>query len=670
MNDTTKKDFESRIHANPKDDDLRLVFADYLEEQGDVDRASVIRLQCEAAKLASWERRYQEATHHANALIQLRGHRWRQAELPLLDGVEWTTFERGFVSTARVKDVATLYKHDEAIGLAKTVWCVELPALDEATTPRPEGSLKWLTTLRVTNDGNDWSSNETSSLLSVPRTIELKQLWDGQDLGWFSDWLSREVSQSSESRLSSLEIQGHHTVGLTFVRELIESLEELAARDRAMPLRSLRLGTAFIDYDSGYFEDPTFGQVGAELIAGASSIRDLEAIDVSRQRIGEEGLAVVSRSLPKLRDLVAKSVGVKDLSFLHKERSGASFDRVALSGNAIGDDGAHVLATTSRMSELAVCELDTCEIGSAGVLSITNSPFWDTLRHLELGRNPLDVAGLEALSAARPPPLLHTLGLADIDLDVDKATRMHEALAAMTWLGGLFSLDLSRNTLRTLEPLRPWFADAKLRKLSLSRAALDGAACEQLAELMPRLWYLDLSFNPIGGDGLALLTKNDAPELGVLDLRSCDLTGRALEPLLEKKRLPRLHELRLAGNALHASAVSALMSSPLLDHLRVLDLSKASLDEDAAAVIARSPRLANLARLNLRGNDFKESGLLALAHSKYIKSVGKILLSGDQWRFPQATRDTLVKAFGPSWWWSREEYAEETNAEPAEEDDD
>jgi uncharacterized protein (TIGR02996 family) len=43
--------FLQAICAKPEDDTPRLVYADWLEEQGDTDRAEFIRVQCELEKV-------------------------------------------------------------------------------------------------------------------------------------------------------------------------------------------------------------------------------------------------------------------------------------------------------------------------------------------------------------------------------------------------------------------------------------------------------------------------------------------------------------------------------------------------------------------------------------------------------------------------------------------
>ncbi|HJZ60212.1 MAG TPA: TIGR02996 domain-containing protein [Gemmataceae bacterium] len=80
--------FLAAICATPDDDTARLVYADWLDEHGDPDRAEFIRLQ-----IAEPERQ----TDRMTALWRENGADWL-SELPRLRGVEWWgLFRRGFV---------------------------------------------------------------------------------------------------------------------------------------------------------------------------------------------------------------------------------------------------------------------------------------------------------------------------------------------------------------------------------------------------------------------------------------------------------------------------------------------------------------------------------------------------------------------------------------------
>ncbi|HYT94537.1 MAG TPA: TIGR02996 domain-containing protein [Gemmataceae bacterium] len=94
------------VVENPADDAVRLVYADWLEEHGDVDRAEFIRVQVQRASLPSDAPQQAELRTRSLALTLRCGSRWR-GQLPMLPGISWHRFWRGFLSGATV----TRWKH-------------------------------------------------------------------------------------------------------------------------------------------------------------------------------------------------------------------------------------------------------------------------------------------------------------------------------------------------------------------------------------------------------------------------------------------------------------------------------------------------------------------------------------------------------------------------------
>src|SRR5262245_24225920 len=96
------------VCENPDDDLPRLVFADWLDENGDEAArawAEFIRLQCRAARLPEDSSARQ---HHESraALLRKHGPDWR-GDLPTSPGHRWgETFIRGFASELIVWDAS------------------------------------------------------------------------------------------------------------------------------------------------------------------------------------------------------------------------------------------------------------------------------------------------------------------------------------------------------------------------------------------------------------------------------------------------------------------------------------------------------------------------------------------------------------------------------------
>jgi uncharacterized protein (TIGR02996 family) len=100
--------FLRAICENPEDDTARLVYADWLDESGDGDRAEFIRLQ---VAQADKPRLYDADYFRAEALFKKNAKTWR-TELPNLTGIKWEyTFRRGFCCSVRAAASKCLLKH-------------------------------------------------------------------------------------------------------------------------------------------------------------------------------------------------------------------------------------------------------------------------------------------------------------------------------------------------------------------------------------------------------------------------------------------------------------------------------------------------------------------------------------------------------------------------------
>jgi uncharacterized protein (TIGR02996 family) len=98
---TDREALLAAIHAEPDDDTPRLVYADWLQENGQPERADFIRLQIEAVRAEPFGPQGRRAAERARDLLEAHRHAWTRH---LHDGfVEWPRFERGFVTQLSIE---------------------------------------------------------------------------------------------------------------------------------------------------------------------------------------------------------------------------------------------------------------------------------------------------------------------------------------------------------------------------------------------------------------------------------------------------------------------------------------------------------------------------------------------------------------------------------------
>jgi uncharacterized protein (TIGR02996 family) len=92
--------FLHSILSNPEDDTPRLVYADWLEEHGQPDRAEFIRVQCEWARMAVYNDHRRQLLTRQNELLATRGPTWLTLDWPIASNptIHAMTFDRGFVA--------------------------------------------------------------------------------------------------------------------------------------------------------------------------------------------------------------------------------------------------------------------------------------------------------------------------------------------------------------------------------------------------------------------------------------------------------------------------------------------------------------------------------------------------------------------------------------------
>jgi len=577
------------VHAST-DDHARLVFADFLEDEGDHDRALLIRRQCELAALPAWDRRATEARWEVERLLAEHGDAWRAA-LPELAGVTWLEFERGFITTAQVETPAALYEHAEAIRIANpAITTIAIAKFAEVEAPAPPGNLSWLRRIRL-DGSSDLEARPQETLLDQVEELELRDIE-----GWAAQYLF--VPHRDVVPLRRLVVRDEHALGGPIATWL-------ATTPRAKHLRELRIGTSWIDHDTGYYSDPTLRFAGATALASCG-LAELELLEVGRQRVSSPGLAAILSTAPEVRELDASACELTTFDAL--ALPGAALVRLDLSLNAIRDDGMPAILASPRVTALESLRLDTCELGAGAIVALIESPCWQTLRVLDLSRNPLGVAGAAALAASARPAQLHTLKVANCDLD-DGAAHL---LGAIEWLDQLVVVDLAANTVAT----ELVAALAGVRALDLAGTVLVGERERRFAGIWQRAVELDLAGLSLGG-----ILADAAPALQRLSLAGCSVAVPQIEQLLSPS-FPVLQRLNLAG----------------------CDLQH----DELIALLAQQPR-TSVRELDLRRMAWTPDQLLQLARAKppWIS----LKLNGEPWNYPDELGEELERLLGDNWQW-------------------
>ena len=111
--------FLRTICENPEDDATRLVYADWLQENGDEDRAEFIRLQIAYQNQPA---EFDPTYARMDELRKRHGQRWRD-ELPIIRGVTYGQFHRGFIDRVTFQDFDSFAARGDEL-----LW--QLPASD------------------------------------------------------------------------------------------------------------------------------------------------------------------------------------------------------------------------------------------------------------------------------------------------------------------------------------------------------------------------------------------------------------------------------------------------------------------------------------------------------------------------------------------------------------
>ncbi len=430
-------DFVAGIRSAPEDDAARLVIADWYEEQGDLDRATLIRLQLERAALPRWHARRVHLELEERALLEVHAERWRQS-LPIFEGVTWGSYERGFVRRVGFETVAKFAEHGAELMRASPFSGVVLrwPRLEDRPALEPMEGLRSLTLIGTVMQVGDMEWLAQCPLLSTIDTLTIA------GSGMSAESLAPLLGSPHLERLRALRLPGHNFASDGLRSLMKASLPALVELDLSVSTQD--------ELGSGGRYEPTFDADAMAQFAKWPVLGQLESLHLTGHQIGHDGLlALVGSPLAAgLRTLGIKSISDYDmdtgdrpdvLAALASVHPKMRLEELDIGENEFGPTHASVLAQSAALQELKVLKMDILH-AQGGLQSMVDAPWFDSLRILHAD-DPGDPGLLEAIMR-RGAKHLHTIRMVT-HYGWGQMDTVGQALAGASELPSVLVLDVS-----------------------------------------------------------------------------------------------------------------------------------------------------------------------------------------------------------------------------------
>jgi uncharacterized protein (TIGR02996 family) len=610
----TEEEFLAAIEANHDDDAPRLAHADWLENNGDPERAEFIRLQVADAR-RPWGADRQERRDRIKALLEAHRSRWL-GRRPKAGALSWN-FVRGypeeleyrtfnaFSSTWRralsfpVRWVRFYQQFDldrlpEEPGLAQVrrLYLSHRERVHDDTLrailESPHlGPLEGLHVYDGRLTGASMALVASSPKLAGLRELILWNSW-GSDYEATPDDIGGLLASSNVAALRVLTLDSWSIAG--------EGCRLLWAA-RLPQLRSLRLwGSAF-------------GGGGLVWLGDGGRMPALEHLDLGSNDLLDDDVEALARATAwthlRVLDLYGNLIGERGTRALAAAPQFRRLERLVLERNTVGDGGAEALASSQNLAALESLDLEGCLIGDAGMTALGRSTSLPALTELVT----TDVAAFPALADSvsarfrerRPPLAIVTAAPAHVapvatagDADEDGLVRalLADPRDPLARSGYADWLEEHGKPLHAeLVRLRPDWSPRIKDILNTLRSAI--AAVFGKLEPLPVAGEDGLVVVPMKlGDFLKKGFQSRAAEAA----RSCGVVG-----------------VEITGGTKDWSKLDGL---PALGHLRVLRLGRSTIRADGAEALARCRSLGAVSSLSVRGARLGGEGVAALCRSE------------------------------------------------------
>jgi uncharacterized protein (TIGR02996 family) len=328
--------FLQAIREAPEDDTPRLVYADWLDEHDQPERAEFIRAQIHMTRLSPHSRRRTPLLRRVRELLAAHGEVWLQS-LP-----KWARrhcgFHRGFVMHITCTALQFI-KHGEALMRAAPVRSLQIHRGEGRIIALAESPpLAGLTALNLRY--NSAGDADAEALAASPHLRHLTTLRLGGNNIRAAG--ARALAASPYlSNLSCFELSGTPVLAELAAAPWLARLIELDLAGTA-PIRALLASSHLprpkvLSLRANYLQDE-----GAELLAASPLLEQVVSLDLTANYIEQRGIQALAAS-----------------PYLTHVR------KLNLYGNRFGDAGAYALLASPHLGQLRQLNVRGCNIVSA-----------------------------------------------------------------------------------------------------------------------------------------------------------------------------------------------------------------------------------------------------------------------------------------------------------------
>ena len=395
MTASTRELLLQQIWNDPLSDSPRLVYADLLEKEDELDRANLIRLQVGRANLPQWDPRVLEIELEERAILASCEAAWRRA-LPQINGVRWGPFARGFVGKVAFNTVELLQKHRTECLAATPVHSIVVSWPRSRTPPKLEAieGLRELTLVGTVMRPEDVRWLATSPLLAGVRSLNLIDSEIRSGLPHL--FKSPHVAQLEALRMPL------HLIGNGGIKKLT------AAALPKLTVLDLSVGTDEELGSGGRAPSAKLDSRSALELAAWGGLAQIQSLDFSGSKLGREGLSTLlmtpyTKALKTLciRDIADAEWEMDDSLAAFQAGPAGTLDELDVSDNDIDADAAHAMAESRALQELKVLRIDN--VRSKNFERLAQARWIHSLRVLSCGESALQPI------LQRGPKHLHTI---------------------------------------------------------------------------------------------------------------------------------------------------------------------------------------------------------------------------------------------------------------------